>query len=96
MYSIFGNSISTLKRRDGKDIGTPQVSVYLLVFFISREKCTELHWKQIQKFINNLDQKLADHVPFFPCYYYFEDKVLWSIEENKHQMYCSNTDVKIG
>lgn len=34
--------------------------------FISRDKRTELLWKQAKKLINNLDQKLADQVPFFP------------------------------
>lgn len=81
MPTIFGNNISTLKRRGGKDIGTSQASVF--VCFISKDKHTELHWKQANKLINNLDQKLADQVPFSPCCYYFKDKVLWSLEEKQ-------------
>lgn len=90
MHTTFGNIISTLKRRGRKDIGTSQVSVLFVwvFFFISRDECTDLHWKPAKKLINNLDQKLAEQVPFSPCYYYIVDKVLWSIEENKHQM-CS-------
>lgn len=49
-----------------------------LVFFISRDKHTELHWKQTKKLINNLDQKLADFSPDFPD---FENKMCGTLRK---------------
>lgn len=92
MHAIFGN-LSILKRRGEKDIGTSQVSGGFLFQEINIQNSTG---SKPKKLINNFDQKQDRSGSLFPLLLFWKQNV-WSIEENKHHMWCcSDTDVKTG